>query len=360
MKVLAMPCSVIYQRWRHLQFSKLLFYCSVAILLWFSHLAHADIPIPPRPYKIATANNAYEFVMNVPQGNVPQPRKSGLYRTDKPDQPLWTVPWYAHRVTVSSDGKHLVRHGGWPLQGALEAEALSFFKNGRLIRTYSIKELITTPEGLQLSTSHFNWFKQDQFDDSKGLLYVSTMTGDSHVFDITNGQKISSDISDERKGKSEKIVDFGFETKTIALPEPQRIIGMTLPKGSWVTIGLRGGRILSAQLKQKAHYGNIILQPGSILGLRSIQFSPDNPNRREYWQEPKDEFADMKVYAITQPAPWKIGSLVISGQVHFEDNKDNLLMHCFSPAVCSDGKTKLKGVLFDAAWAPLHFIKATQ
>ena len=36
---------------------------------------------------------------------------SGLYRNDGSDKPIWTVNWYALRVFVHPDGKHLVRMG---------------------------------------------------------------------------------------------------------------------------------------------------------------------------------------------------------------------------------------------------------
>jgi hypothetical protein len=102
-------------------------------------------------------------------------KQSGLYRNDGSAEPLWTVDWYAG-VTLSSDGVHLVRHGPWavlpegrhkgPLEAALDQEALSFFANGQLVRTYRIGELVKDPDRLPRSVSHFDWQDKGQLDDA--------------------------------------------------------------------------------------------------------------------------------------------------------------------------------------------------
>src|SRR2546428_329551 len=123
--------------------------------------ALADSPAPPRSYKKVAAGGKYVFVMIAP-GTVEEdvwrwneetaagirkirrvyPR-SGLYRNDGSTEPLWTVDWYAHGVEVASDGVHLIRHGPWA--SSTDQEAISFFANGKLLRTYLIRELVDNP-----------------------------------------------------------------------------------------------------------------------------------------------------------------------------------------------------------------------
>ena len=89
-------------------------------------------------------------------------KRSGMYRNDGSTEPLWTVDWYAG-VVVASDGVHLIRHGPWPalpeswykgpLGPALDQEALSFFANGQLVRTYRIGELVKDPDRLPRRSS---------------------------------------------------------------------------------------------------------------------------------------------------------------------------------------------------------------
>jgi hypothetical protein len=60
---------------------------------------------------------------------------SGLYRIDDPNKLLWTVDWYAFNVEVASDGEHLIRNGPWARTAEKNQEAVSFFGNGKLLKT---------------------------------------------------------------------------------------------------------------------------------------------------------------------------------------------------------------------------------
>jgi hypothetical protein len=78
-------------------------------------------------------------------------RKSGMYRNDGSEDPLWTVNWFAHphwtELFVASDGDHLVRMSLYA--GEPDGEALAFFDKRKLIRSYQLKDFLGHPERLQ-------------------------------------------------------------------------------------------------------------------------------------------------------------------------------------------------------------------
>jgi hypothetical protein len=115
--------------------------------------------------------------------------KSGLYRNDGSTEPLWTVDWYAHQVEVASDGVHLIRHGPWA--SSMDFEAISFFANGKLLRTYEIRELVDKPRLLEHSVSHFRWEKGGWFDDDRLEYGLTTLDGNQFVFDVRTGEIIT-------------------------------------------------------------------------------------------------------------------------------------------------------------------------
>ncbi len=196
-------------------------FLAVLAILGTAKSAHADKPAPPLTYQQPTPDGKYLFVMNSPfpletelkiypektriklQSTREKYPKSGLYKNDGSNEPIWTVDWYARRVTLSSDGVHLVRHGPWPqLEGKvkdknrsitpkdLKQEAISFFAKGKLLRQYSIGELVLQPNQLRMSVSHFMWLKNFQLNDGKNQLEVVTLDGNWILFDIATAKII--------------------------------------------------------------------------------------------------------------------------------------------------------------------------
>ncbi|CAN0331210.1 unnamed protein product, partial [Phaeothamnion confervicola] len=119
---------------------------------------------------------------------------------EETSKPLWTVDWYAHGVDVASDGVHIIRGGPWPYlpsdrpaptDEALATEAVSFFASGRLVRTYSIGELVDRPDRLPRSVSHFLWIREANFDDERLEYTLATHDGNRFVFDARTGAIIS-------------------------------------------------------------------------------------------------------------------------------------------------------------------------
>jgi hypothetical protein len=166
-----------------------------------------DSPVPPFSYKKPSPNGLYVFVMIAPvpldsdakrwieekAAEISEIRRvysrSGLYRNDGSTEPLWTIDWYAHYIEVGSDGIHLIRMGPWA--SSTDTEALSFFANGELMRTYEVRDLVSTSLLLPHSVSHFQWLDESNVDEGRQEFTVRTLDGNRFVFDMRTGQIVS-------------------------------------------------------------------------------------------------------------------------------------------------------------------------
>jgi hypothetical protein len=190
------------------------------LILLASINVYADSEIVFQPYSLETADKKYIFVMlgNIgPQGDLlRQSGKyplSGLYLNDGSRTPLWTVDWPGF-VILPADGIHLVRRGPWPRhEEGYNDEALSFFAKGKLLKRYSVRDLVDFPWLLPRSVSHYAWeqvlpanspfdkvtfrlldgsesYEENQgvvIDNGAGTLKLATLNGEEYVFDLKSG-----------------------------------------------------------------------------------------------------------------------------------------------------------------------------
>jgi hypothetical protein len=196
------------------QFSILLFMLLVSVDVF------ADTESRINPYTLETADKKYIFVMlkggyreGIFLGQSDKYPQSGLYLKDGSGGPLWTVDW-AGFVILPPDGIHLIRKGPWPRQSdGYDVEAVSFFANGKFIKSYSVRDLVDFPWLLPQSVSHFSWqrtlppasqadnvtfrllngsdaHEEKQgvvIDNNAGRLKLATLNGEEFVFDLKSG-----------------------------------------------------------------------------------------------------------------------------------------------------------------------------
>jgi len=166
----------------------------------------SDTPAPESDYIQEVAESKFVFVMlsieddptAYGQGGAVQDEdirhrysQSGLYRNDGSIHPVWTVDWYAFQVTISSNGNYLVRWGPWPFHENYDELAVAFYKNGREIRRYAVKDLVANPDLLPRSISHYMWEKETSFDATINVLHLETYNGEEYDFDVTTGKKLT-------------------------------------------------------------------------------------------------------------------------------------------------------------------------
>jgi len=114
--------------------------------------------------------------------------RSGLYRPGA-REPAWTVDWYAYdfEVELAPDGRHLVRRNCYAAAGPAD-KAVSFFANGRVIRTYTVGELVDLAALGPPGEVYWQGGKAELDDD--GLTYhVITADGVRHAFDVRTGER---------------------------------------------------------------------------------------------------------------------------------------------------------------------------
>ena len=181
---------------------------ALAILGFLPFDSSADSPAPPSSYVVETEDGQFVFVMIAPLSldeelsfwneeygskirDIRQKySESGLYSTGDGTAPLWTVDWYAHGVLPFSDGIHVVREGPWARSRG--DEAVSFFANGKLLKSYSISDLKVSRWAMQRTVSHFFWRDETSIDDLELTYEIKPRKGKTIVFDVTTGEIVNA------------------------------------------------------------------------------------------------------------------------------------------------------------------------
>ena len=79
-------------------------------------------------------------------------------------QEMWkTSGWYAWRVFLSDDGHYLVRMGPWHRgrQAKKEDLGVAFYKDGLLLKEYSVVDLLKGPTQIARTVSHYFWLASE-------------------------------------------------------------------------------------------------------------------------------------------------------------------------------------------------------
>jgi hypothetical protein len=195
-------------------------FLTVVAVLCFAGGSRADKIGSPQSYKVVSADGKFVFVMltlqpaeeelKVAEGNKSEIKtirdtykKSGLYKNDGSTEPLWTVDWYSREAAVASDGVHVVRFAGPHTyeerlnpdrtkrvltENDLKKEALSIFAKGKLVREFSIADLVDDMKSLRKTVTFFRWMKQSKIDDDKGQLEVVTLEGNRIRIDLATAK----------------------------------------------------------------------------------------------------------------------------------------------------------------------------
>jgi len=168
----------------------------------------ADEPAYPEVYVVAAPEGKYYFKMIPNEDYMDLYNSRGILYKVSPkeeDEIVWrTSGWYANSVYISANGMYLVRMGNWaggekPSDDDL---AIAFYKNGKLIKSYSTKDLIKNVSAVVTTESHYFFLK-----DVKGFkgAYSNTFTiitidNIEYEFDVSNGNIVSKKQLDAYSG----------------------------------------------------------------------------------------------------------------------------------------------------------------
>ncbi len=138
--------------------------------------------------------------------------QTGLYHTDS-GALVWAVDTegYTHPdwVFLTADGVHLVRIDGdsWRTkdysgrnrlpaedeQKQLDAPAVSFFKNGKLIKRYALRALVTDPGELPHSPQHILWVAGAVLNTDETRFVAFTQDSNQLTFDVATGELLAKE-----------------------------------------------------------------------------------------------------------------------------------------------------------------------
>jgi hypothetical protein len=169
----------------------------VILALAFAVPALADSPLPPPSIETTkSANKRFEVVSD--------PEKGTRCIDSASSKELWKLPnWYRWSF-LCDDGRHFITaYGGLNLlsQNYKGSDVmLTFWKDGKLVRTVTVDELIPDKKILQRTVSHYSWGSIPGITKN-GLLEVILEDGSKHYFDPTTGR------SAESKKEAEQAVD---------------------------------------------------------------------------------------------------------------------------------------------------------
>jgi hypothetical protein len=181
---------------------------AAAVLVCLPSDSFADSLAPPSSYVIEAEGGQFVFVMLAPMtldeelsfwnkefgAKIRDVRQkysaSGMYLTGDETSPIWTVDWYAHSVLPFSDGIHVVREGPWARSRG--DEAVSFFENGKLLKSYSISDLNISRRAMSRTISHFFWREKTSIADAKLTYEIEPRKGKAIVFDVTTGEIVNA------------------------------------------------------------------------------------------------------------------------------------------------------------------------
>jgi hypothetical protein len=172
----------------------------VAILLMLAApatLMATSIRIPgPYPWSMATDSGEFLFVMTVESDHWASKWEgwgdervnrmkylhntysaSGLYRNDGSTEPLWIFEGYldGYSVILLDDGEHMVVPGG------VDGSAVSFYRSGKLTRTWRVEELVKFSGGYKT-----------RWDSELAQYRVRTLEGYEYTFDGKTGELVDS------------------------------------------------------------------------------------------------------------------------------------------------------------------------
>ena len=176
----------------------------IVLLILAISPVQGDEELAPYTYVTAAPGGRYYFKMYTIQGR-DYDRNIGrgeLYavRNPGPDKILWrTSGWYAFQVFLSFDGAYLVRLGNWPRghKPSHKHLGVAFYKNGKLLKSYSTKDLIEDMKQVRPSVSHYQYLDESippgLVEDYGYLFRLKSVDGIVYVFDMKTGKVKSRD-----------------------------------------------------------------------------------------------------------------------------------------------------------------------
>ncbi|MBI1952939.1 MAG: PQQ-binding-like beta-propeller repeat protein [Candidatus Omnitrophica bacterium] len=165
---------------------------ALAILAALPLLAQGDTLLPNQKQRVSSSSKKF-FIEMVPEESFGEKGSGTAYAAGKP-RPLWKVDWFALRVFLASDGRHLVRLGPWAqdLEGRSDLAA-AFYEEGRLLKSWRVLDLLPEPFKPERTASHYFWMDEESpipagFSRDERWFVLPLAEGSIALFEAATGQ----------------------------------------------------------------------------------------------------------------------------------------------------------------------------
>ena len=174
---------------------------TVFCLISFSRILYGDSPAPPQTYALASMEREMMFIMITDYGEEDAIEihgkvytKSGMYRINDEPELVWTSD-YKDSVLLSKYGEYQVEPGGWA--NSFLENGIAFYKQGKLLKSYPINDLVFDEESVSLTVSHFFWRKDTKFFPDKNQYYLETVENNQYLFELIIDHKMRKYLNKE-------------------------------------------------------------------------------------------------------------------------------------------------------------------
>jgi len=159
----------------------------------------ADIHVWQEPGSIIYADGREIFFITPRETENEEQLKSGLYYNTNPPENIYYFDDELHEFdndylgydVFSSNGTYFAHT---PRSHGLDDRAIGFYKNGSLIKSYSVGDLLLDASKGLFSESHIMWEDNEkrEFDAETNILTVTTRDNRVYSFDITTGDMLAT------------------------------------------------------------------------------------------------------------------------------------------------------------------------
>lgn len=171
------------------------------LLTVLSESAFADKEKVNDQYSVTSPNGKFVIEM-IPSTNFGEAGKGFAFATSdvQHKDTLWRVDWFAKKVFLADDGLHLIRFGPWAKdKKGLTDNAIGFYKKGKALKQYLVKDLVKDKKSISATVSHYMWESCDSAvvsGLSKDFKTYTLVTNDRimYVFNTSTGKIMKKKI----------------------------------------------------------------------------------------------------------------------------------------------------------------------
>jgi hypothetical protein len=167
--------------------------------------AIADEEAANRVHVKSSANGRY-YAKSIPDADRGSKGKTLVYAVTKDkDKLIATYKWYAQEFFLLDAGPTIVQMGPWARghEASKDDLAIAFYKDGKLLRSYSTLDIAGTKDNVSSSVSHYTVFESIQgyrwIISNNFAFDTRTNDGRAVSFDVHTGERLTKEDEENLK-----------------------------------------------------------------------------------------------------------------------------------------------------------------